>query len=129
MAKTINSAFPSINLQDCIAYGNQIVSRVLFENPNQVTAANEAILSINKLFEALKKHPHVSNSLRKHKFEWIEVQRFAKLCGQSVRGYKDALEKEDKILEISATIKQSENSSLILHDVKFKRKEDATAII
>lgn len=128
MAKTINAAYANLNLQDCLNYGGQLVSHALIENSQQVSATTQAIQPITKLFEALQKHPHISNALKRHRFDWNEVQRLIKLIGVPIRGYKDALEKEEKLLQVAQTIRQSESSALILHDVKFKRKEDLSAI-
>lgn len=41
-----------------------------------------------------------------------------------VRGYKDALEKEEKIVQVTHTIKQSESNNLVMNDVRFRRKEE-----
>lgn len=80
---------------------------------------------ICKLLEQLKKHPHLSSGLKKAKFEWSEVLRLLKLSQTTVvRGYKDALEKEEKIVQVTHTIKQSESNNLVMNDVRFRRKEE-----
>lgn len=81
-----------------------------------------------KVIGDLRKHPLLTQTLKKKKFDYAELVRLSTVAAAGARTGKDALEKEERILMI-ARENQQDNDDNYLLDMKLKKKQDAAVTV